>query len=36
MKILSALRQKSTADNKKASQQTTPKQTKGIDIKSQS
>ena len=35
MKILSALRQKSTADNKKASQQTTPKQTKGIEIKSQ-
>jgi methionyl aminopeptidase len=35
MKILSALRQKATADNKKASQQATPKQTKGIEIKSQ-
>ena len=35
MKILSALRQKATADNKKASQQASPKQTKGIEIKSQ-
>jgi methionyl aminopeptidase len=35
MKILSALRQKSNTDSKKAPQTSPPKQTKGIEIKSQ-
>jgi methionyl aminopeptidase len=35
MNILSALRSKPSAESKKASKQSTPKQTKGIEIKSQ-
>ena len=35
MNILSALRSKTSADSKKASKQAAPKQTKGIEIKSQ-